>query len=193
MFEAYISLSINILDIFVTSSFVNCLSNVFFLLDFATYIDHSRRIGSATFSRLKALRWFSLHGWPSPPGSVCRPPDEKNHRPEELWHKGTWTPIGQPSAPTVASRAHLLNKVNRETVLQNILIPVANVSRDWIVFEESLVFRGLLGHRQHSGRVSRHVPDCRVARGRVQPGWVVRRRGWEGVGRAHEHIETGKG
>ena len=29
MFEAYISLSINILDIFVTSSFVNCLSIVF--------------------------------------------------------------------------------------------------------------------------------------------------------------------
>jgi len=44
---------------------------------------------------------------------------------------------------------------------------VANVSRDWIVFEESLVCGGLLGDRKHPGRVSRHVPDCRVAGGRV--------------------------
>ena len=86
----------------------------------------------------------------------------------------------------------VIKKVDSDETRQNLSIPVANVSRDWVVFEESLVCRGLLGDGEHPGRVSRHVPDCRVAGGRVQPGWVVRRRGWEGVGRAHENIKSGE-
>ena len=84
-----------------------------------------------------------------------------------------------------------LEKVEKNRNKQNILIPVANVSCNWIVFKESLISRVLLGDREHPSGVSSQVPDCRVARGRVQPGWVVWRGGWEGVGRAHENIKTG--
>ena len=49
-----------------------------------------------------------------------------------------------------------VKKVENDENRQNLLIPVANVSRDWIVFEQSLVCQGLLGDREHQSRVSRN-------------------------------------
>ena len=68
---------------------------------------------------------------------------------------------------------------------------MANVSRDWVVFEKGLVCGGLLGDWKHPGRVSSHVPDCWVAGGRVQPGRIFRGRGWEGIGRTHKNVKSG--
>ena len=67
---------------------------------------------------------------------------------------------------------------------------MAYVSRDWIALEKGLVLFGLLGDLEHSSRVPCQVPNRWVARDGAQPGGVFRWGGREGIGRAHQNVET---